>query len=57
MTETDGKSSVQVLWKGSFFPSPAEGGGAWEPDQKYAGWQWRLARTEGGNRELLTRGQ
>ena len=37
------------------FHSPAEGGGAWEPDEEYTDWQWWLARGEGGW-EVLTWG-
>ena len=38
------------------FHSPVEGYGAWEPDTEYADYQWWLARSEGGNWELLTWG-
>ncbi|MCR5136565.1 MAG: hypothetical protein K6C12_05650 [Oscillospiraceae bacterium] len=40
----------------SDFHSPKEGGGAWNPDEEYTDWQWWLARTEGGDWELLTWG-
>ena len=40
----------------SDFHSPKEGGGAWEADKDYKDWQWWLARSEGGDWELLTWG-
>ncbi len=40
----------------SSFHSPVEGGGAWEPDYDYEGWQWYLGRVKGGDWELLTWG-
>lgn len=39
----------------SYFRSPIFGGDAWNPNFKYD-WSWYLARTEGGNWELLTWG-
>jgi len=36
--------------------SPKEGGGAWEPDYEYSDWQWWLARTDGGEWQLITWG-
>ena len=38
------------------FHSPTEGVGAWNPDTEYTDYQWWLARTEGGDWELLTWG-
>ena len=40
----------------SEFHSPKNGGGAWNPDEEYTGWQWNLARVEGGKWYLLTWG-
>ena len=40
----------------SDFTSPKEGGGAWQADYEYDGWQWWLARTDGGDWQLLTWG-
>jgi len=40
----------------SDFTSPKEGGGAWEPDYEYSDWQWWLARTDGGEWQLITWG-
>ena len=40
----------------SEFHSPKNGGGAWNPDEEYTGWQWNLARAEGGRWYLLTWG-
>ena len=40
----------------SSFHSPKEGGGSWEADYEYEGWQWYLARVKDGSWELLTWG-
>lgn len=40
----------------SDFHSPKKGGGAWNPDSEYTGWQWWLARTGNGNWQLMTWG-
>ena len=40
----------------SDFHSPIENSGAWNPDQEYTGWQWWLARAEGGQWKLMTWG-
>ena len=37
----------------SSFHSPVKGGGAWEPDTEYEGWNWYLGRQTGGEWELL----
>lgn len=37
------------------FQSPKEGGGNWNPDKEYT-WSWYLARTKGGDWEVLTWG-
>ncbi len=52
----DGQTFSQGIEFVSEFHSPAEGGGAWEPDTEYTGWQWWLARPEGGSWELMTWG-
>ena len=33
-----------------------KGGGAWNPDQEYTDWQWWLARSDGGQWNLITWG-
>ena len=38
------------------FHSPVEAYGAWEPDMEYEDYQWWLARTDGGDWELLSWG-
>ncbi len=40
----------------SSFHSPKNGGGAWTPDEEYAGWIWYLARKDNGAWTLLTNG-
>ncbi len=40
----------------SFFHSPVETAGTWEPDTEYENWQWWLAREEGGDWQLLSWG-
>ena len=40
----------------SDFHSPKKASGAWEKDKEYEDWQWWLARTEGGEWELVTWG-
>ncbi len=47
---------VQVAEFTADFHSPAEEAGAWEPDAEYTDYQWWLARTEGGDWELLSWG-
>ena len=49
----DGETFTQCAEFLSDFHSPAEGGGAWEPDFEYTDWQWWLARTEGGDWEIV----
>ncbi len=44
-----------ILFK-SDFHSPKNGGGAWNTDQEYNGWQWWLARSENGSWKLMTWG-
>ncbi len=40
----------------SDFHSPVEAAGAWEADTDYSDWQWWLARSEGGDWDILTWG-
>ena len=40
----------------SDFHSPKEGGDAWEPDYEYKNWEWCLARSDGGDWELVSWG-
>ena len=46
----------QCIMFESDFHSPKKDAEAWEPDTEYTNWQWWLARTEGGDWELLTWG-
>ena len=52
----EGEGFTECIVFTSAFHSPKEGGGAWNPDADYAGWQWYLARREGGPWRLLTWG-
>lgn len=52
----DGKNYTQCIEFLSDFHSPKEGGGPWDSDSEYTNWQWWLARSDGGNWELLTWG-
>ena len=47
---------TQVIMFKSSFHSPKKGGGAWEADEEYTGWQWWLARSEGGTWKIMTWG-
>ena len=47
---------TQCIMLTSEFHSPKKGGGAWNPDQEYTGWQWWLARADGGQWKLMTWG-
>ena len=53
--DTDKEFEDCIVFTSSFH-SPKEGGGAWEADYEYEGWQWYLAREKGGSWELLTWG-
>ena len=52
------RSFTQCIFFESSFHSPKKGedAGAWNPDEEYTGWQWCLARTEGGPWKLMTWG-
>ncbi len=52
----DGVEFTQCIEFVSSFHSPKMGGGAWNPDEEYTGWQWFLGRTDGGDWQLLTWG-
>lgn len=46
----------QCIMFTSDFHSPKNGGDAWNPDEEYTGWQWWLARSNGGKWKLMTWG-
>ena len=46
----------QCIMFTSDFHSPKNGGGAWNPDEEYTGWQWWMARSNGGKWKLMTWG-
>ena len=53
----DGSSYTQVAEFLCDFHSPVEEGpNAWEPDTEYTDYQWWLARTEGGDWEIISEG-
>ena len=52
----EGENFTQCIEFISDFHSPVNGGGAWNPDDEYYDWQWWLARTEGGEWQLMTSG-
>ena len=52
----DTQAYSQCIEFTSEFHSPKEAYGAWEADKEYTGWQWWLARSDGGDWELLTWG-
>ena len=52
----DAASEDVVIEFLSDYHSPVDAVGAWEPDTEYTDWQWWLARTEGGEWELMTCG-
>ena len=46
-----------IFFESSFHsPKKEKDAGAWNPDEEYTGWQWCLARTEGGPWKLMTWG-
>lgn len=47
---------TQCIMFTSEFHSPKKGGESWNPDQEYTGWQWWLARSDGGQWNLMTWG-
>ena len=53
----DGPEFTEVIEFLSDFHSPLEdASGTWNLDQEYTGWQWWLARSDGGEWQLLTWG-
>lgn len=52
----EGVEYTQCIEFVSEFHSPKKGGGAWNPDCEYTDWGWWLARTDGGDWELMTWG-
>ena len=52
----DGGSYTQVAEFLSDFHSPVQAAGAWEPDEEYKDYQWWLARTDGGDWEIVDYG-
>ena len=44
-----------IMFK-SDFHSPKNGGGGWNSDYEYTGWQWWLARSKNGSWKLMTYG-
>lgn len=56
-TANDNKETFdQCIMFTSDFHSPKNGGSAWNPDEEYTGWQWWLARSNGGKWKLMTWG-
>ncbi len=47
---------TQCIMFTSNFHSPKDNAGAWNPDEEYTGWEWWLARSEGGQWKLMTFG-
>ncbi len=58
LAKADGKeeSYTECICFLSDFHSPKKAYGAWEKDKEYENWQWWLARTDGGEWELVTWG-
>ena len=54
--ETSPEPFTQCVLFESSFHSPVEQRDAWDADTEYEGWQWWLARSEGGAWTLLTWG-
>ena len=54
--DISGPEFTQVIEFISDFHSPKRNSGTWNPDQEYTGWQWWLARSDGGEWQLLTWG-
>lgn len=51
-----GQSYTQCIEFFTDLHSPVRGGGAWMPDREYTDWQWWLARTEGGDWQIVSWG-
>ena len=54
-TEDNKEAFTQCIAFESSFRSPKKGGGAWEANEEYT-WSWWLARSEGGEWNLMTWG-
>ena len=54
-TEDNKEAFTQCIAFKSSFRSPKNGGGAWEANEEYT-WSWWLARSEGGEWNLMTWG-
>ena len=52
----EGEDFTQCIEFLSNFHSPKKPRGAWQEDTEYENWNWWLARSEGGDWELLTWG-
>ena len=52
----EGETYTECIEFLSNFHSPKEAEGAWEPDKEYEDYQWWLARTDGGEWNLMTWG-
>lgn len=47
---------TQCIMFESSFHSPKTNSGTWNADQEYTGWQWWLARADGGRWKIMTFG-
>ena len=54
-TDDNKEAFTQCIAFESSFRSPKKGGGAWEANEEYT-WSWWLARSEGGEWNLMTWG-
>lgn len=56
--QNTGSAFTQCISFESDFHSPknSKEQGSWNLDEEYEGWQWWLARTDGGNWQLITWG-
>ena len=54
--QAEGPEYTECIMFLSSFHSPADGGGAWRPDDEYTGWQWWLGRPAGGDWQLMSWG-
>ncbi len=52
----DTEPYTQCIVFESSFHSPEKEAGAWIADEEYTGWQWWLARSDGGQWKLMTWG-
>ena len=54
--QAEGPEYTECIMFLSSFHSPADGGGAWRPDDEYTVWQWWLGRPAGGDWQLMSWG-